>query len=404
MNKRVFGALALAAGLALLLTQFPGTAGAAQAKELLVGEYNVMSGPGAPWGLGYHRGAEIAMDEINARGGITVKGEKYLLRLKVRDDKYTGSEATKAVSALIYQDKARFIIGSIGSTSVLAARSIGNREKVLNIADGAVWNIVDKEFPYTFRVHGISAVYAAAMYDWIGRNWPEVKTISLITADTESGVGTMRDIRKWGVDKIGLEVLTEDRYQAGTKDFYPLLSKVLAKNPDAIDTCGSMAGDGATMWKQLHELGFKGRKICSFGVEPDLMLQVAGKEAAEGILEAYTDPTSPLASPSLVRLYEEYLKRHGAWQYVAVSGYSAAMALAAGLEKAQSLEPTDVMHAMESPDFVWESAMGPAKFTGEKTWGIRRHSALPCAFVIFKDGKVETLEVVSGERVAELLP
>ena len=82
-------------------------------------------------------------------------------------------------------------------------------------------------------------------------------------------------------------MVAEEFYERGTNDMYPILTRILAKKPDLIDLGGSTPGDAATIFKQLYELGYKGEKAWTSGTNPSQILELCGREAAEGIWFTY---------------------------------------------------------------------------------------------------------------------
>src|SRR5205807_2614260 len=82
---------------------------------------------------------------------------------------------------------------------------------------------------------------------------------------------------------LGFEVVADEYYERGTKDFYPILTKLLASKPDMLDVAAAPAGEGGLILKQARELGFKGAKGWTAGTNPFTIIGVAGKEAAEGV-------------------------------------------------------------------------------------------------------------------------
>jgi branched-chain amino acid transport system substrate-binding protein len=91
------------------------TAGNASSKEVLkIGAIGSLSGSGAAGGIATKNSLQIAIDEVNERGGLKVGGKTYELKQVIYDDTYTGQGWTTAANRMIFEDKVKFIIGSIG--------------------------------------------------------------------------------------------------------------------------------------------------------------------------------------------------------------------------------------------------------------------------------------------------
>ncbi|MCK4829607.1 ABC transporter substrate-binding protein, partial [bacterium] len=82
-----------------------------EAKTLKVACITALSGTGAVWGRGILHGAELAIEEVNAKGGINIGGEKYKIELIPYDDKYTAAGGVAAAHKAVFSDKVKFIIG-----------------------------------------------------------------------------------------------------------------------------------------------------------------------------------------------------------------------------------------------------------------------------------------------------
>ncbi len=105
---------------ALCVAMMLGAAGGATAQEVLkIGGVGPLSGGGTAWGLAAQRGMELAIEDLNAAGGIKVAGTVYKLQLIMYDDQYTGQGGKAAAERLVNQDKVKFIIGPVGSPPAL---------------------------------------------------------------------------------------------------------------------------------------------------------------------------------------------------------------------------------------------------------------------------------------------
>jgi branched-chain amino acid transport system substrate-binding protein len=80
--------------------------GPAAAQDVIkIGAIGSLSGGGTAWGLAIKRGAEIALDEVNAAGGVKVGDKTYKVELVMYDDQYTGQGGKNAAERLVHQDK-----------------------------------------------------------------------------------------------------------------------------------------------------------------------------------------------------------------------------------------------------------------------------------------------------------
>ena len=148
MQRKWFAA---AIGVALSI----GVATAAQAQDVIkIGGIGPLSGGGTAWGLAAQRGIEIAIEEINAAGGVKAEGKTYKLQLIMYDDQYTGQGGKAAAERLVNQDNVKFIIGPVGSPPALGVISVTNPAKVIALTDGYAPQILKNDTP---RIPTISA-------------------------------------------------------------------------------------------------------------------------------------------------------------------------------------------------------------------------------------------------------
>ena len=104
-----------------LMFVFGGFCVSAEENVLVIGDFQPLSGPGASLGVGNHRGVELAVDDINAQGGITVGGKQYTLKTIVYDHKGTAEGGVTAANKLVFDDGVKFIVGTTGSGPSIAA-------------------------------------------------------------------------------------------------------------------------------------------------------------------------------------------------------------------------------------------------------------------------------------------
>ena len=100
---------------------------------------------------------------------------------------------------------------------------------------------------------------AEPFYRWVKENHPTIKRVAAISPNDTSGKDTNTAVVK-ALKALGFEVVADEYYERGTKDFYPVLTKILAQKPDMIDVAAAPAGEAGLILKQAMELGFKGAK------------------------------------------------------------------------------------------------------------------------------------------------
>jgi len=378
----------------LVVTINPTICCAEDAKTLKVAVITAISGTGAIWGRGILHGAELAVDEVNAQGGLNIGGEKYKVKLIVYDDKYTAAGGTDAAHKAVYGDKVKFIIGPISSASGLAMQDITEKNKVLLIADTWAREFLSPEKLYTFRVFMTSTQAAPGMALAVKKYWPNANTVALVAANDASGWSIAGDY-EGAYGKIGMKIIAKEFPERATKDYYPLLTRLKAKNPDIIQECAIGVGAAALLTKQSKELGIRAPVIGGAWVDPKMFVDSAGgAEFAEGYMYPLVfDRKSK--DPKIVEFVRTFQKKYGEKEPMTTvdpSFYSGTKLFFSALEKAGTVEDTDkVKAALESiPEY--EGLLGKMTWTGKETYGIN-HQILQSYYVAqIKNGEEVVLE------------
>jgi branched-chain amino acid transport system substrate-binding protein len=351
----------------LCLIISPFSMGTAEAKTLKIGVVTALSGAGALWGKGILDGAQMAVEEVNAKGGIPIGGDKYTIELIPYDDKYTGTGGVAAVNKLVFQDKVKFIIGSISSASVLAFQEITETNKVLILCNSYAREVLSPKKPYSLRVFLTSVEGTPLLVNWISKTYPEMKTALTFGPNDASGWSITKDTEE-SLAKTPIKLISKEFYERGTKDFYPFLTKVKSNNPSLIYLTGTPTSDAALLVKQGREMGIKTHFFDATSADWRKFVEIAGKDFAEGYTwGAFFDPDDP----KILNFEERYKKKFGRPipTYVDPSFYHATQALLYAFQKAQSLEPEKVRDTLKNiPEF--DGVMGKIEWGGKEVYGI----------------------------------
>lgn len=381
-----------------LVYLIPGLVSTVQSQEVFkVAVVAPLSGPGAPWGEAMLRGLLLAAAEKNETGGVTVDGKKYKIEVIGYDDKYNAKFGVDAVNRAIFTDKVKFIFGSISSAVVVAFQAITEPNKILVLADTYSPKILGPDKPFTFRVVLSSAEWAPIMYKYLREKYPDIKKVAILSPNDESGWAvtehSVAAIKEIG----GLEIIFNEFYERGTKDFYPLLTRILDKKPDLIDPSASAPGDIALILKQARELGYKGITMSTPGQKAPVLTKLAGPGNAEGhIYPAAVDLES--GDPKLVAMKKAYdAKWPGGVDPITIAFYDPGRWLFIAIEKADSFDTEKVREALikMEDDGSLTTINGPAKWGGLKTYGIDNHQIYAQAFLAqIVDGKEKLVHKV----------
>jgi len=362
---------------------------AQKAKETIkIGLMGPMSGAGAAWGIGFQRGVSLAVEDVNTAGGVKVGKKTYLIDFISADDKYTGSVAVSEVSRLIYEHKIKYLIGPLGSTPVVAVSPIVNENKVLAFVNSYTPKAIGPQFPYNFRgLCSTSHEIAPILWKYIKGKYG-VKNAVLLGQNDETGrAETEHDIE--ACKELGIEVLHRELFDLATTDFMPLMTKVVAMKPDAIEIGSAATGYAAQMAKVLYELGYKGVKVSNtISGEADVMVPIIGKEACEGLISLNVNWFSEDATPWMKGFAERYIRRYGKPFSVSAGWvYWPVIWLKDAFEKTGSFD-TDVLRKyFETPGKKFVHQHGETQFGGKKYYGLNHQIKVHVPLSVIRDGK-----------------
>jgi branched-chain amino acid transport system substrate-binding protein len=308
--------------------------------EIVVGEYGSMTGSEATFGISTDNGVKMAVNEINAAGGVN--GKK--IKLIAYDDQGKQSEAITAVTRLIQQDHAVAVIGEVASSLSLAGGQVCQQAGVPMISPSstnpkvtAIGNMVSRVcFIDPFQGY----VGASFAKDKLHFN----KAAILYNRAQAYSTGLRTDFRK-AFDKMGGQVVSEQAYSNGDTDFSVQLTTIKNANPDFIYIPGYYT-EVVTIAQQARKLGLNVPLIGGDGWVSD-ELKNAG-HALDGCYfsdhYAKEDPR-----PEVQAFLSKYNAQFGrAPDSMAALGYDAMNLLADAMKRAKSLDGKDLASAINS--------------------------------------------------------
>jgi branched-chain amino acid transport system substrate-binding protein len=363
--------------------------GSAQAQETLkIGGVGPLSGGGTAWGLAAQRGMEIAIEEINAAGGVKAEGKTYKLQLVMYDDQYTGAGGKAAAERLVNQDKVKFVIGPVGSPPALGVISVTNPAKVIALTNGYAPQILknDTKDPYNFRIYPTNIEFGPPLIKWLKENAPEVKKVGMLAPNDAVGqsvAGALaEDYRKQGFE-VSLEL-----FERGIKEFTPLILRMMAQKVDAFEFDGNSPGDAGLMLKQIRQAGFKGKVIQIGGPGSDEIIEIAGA-AAEGFLSYGVFDWDTPAGKKLRPIYEQKYGKGIINQFMPAF-YHTVFLLVDAIKRADSTDTDKVRDALDAMNGFDAGVYGPVKWAGKDSYGVNRQLMFTYYLAEVKDGKLVT--------------
>jgi branched-chain amino acid transport system substrate-binding protein len=392
MKKQTMKTLVIV--IAVLSIFLPANLLAASNDTFRLGVLLPLSGGGAPWGIATLRSFELMADKINTEGGVRVGGKSYQIELVKADTKTNFDNALAQANRLIFDQKIKYIMGPIISGCVLAILPVTEKNKVMVMSLAYSPKVLGADKKYSFRLYAAGNERIPALFDYLKKNHPEVKTIGLIGPNDETGWGNSKFAKK-SAEEFGFKVTFEDFVQRGTTDYFPILTKLMTKNPDALIIHSIPPGSTALLIQQKFQLGYKGLVLSPSHFDYKMLKAKAGAEAVEGFIYQTPDISSIDTPPGMLELVKNYEKKYKEdFDPVSIAGYCMIWVLKMAIEKANTFDTTAVAKAMENLE--GDYPYGKFSMGGLKSYGAKHQIVEPIFFSQIKDGKVKGLGSVIG--------
>lgn len=386
---RTLPRLALILSVFLSLT-YAEVAPAAETKILKIGVIFALTGPAAQSVKECADGAKAASEWINEKGGVAIKGDKYRIELIVEDNKSSPDGAAAATNKLVFKDKVQYIIGPVVPPFAIAMAPITEPNKVLRNNINGVGHPAEMNpnLHYTFSTYK-NIDHIPFAYQFFLDSYVRAKKIAIIGPEDPGGQ-TARKAAQKEAQKRGLEVVFNEGYPWGTEDFFPILTKALSKNPDAIDMTVGLAPWFAGIVKQAKQLGFNGPMFAHVPTgDIYLARQMMGDKFADDVFFVEPDLKNP-KMPSMIKEAGKRIKaKYGVdLLYAHIAGWEALWTLVQAIEKANSLDPTKIAETWEKMETI-DAMYGKAKMGGMEAFGINHVMMRPVPITRLNKGKVE---------------
>jgi branched-chain amino acid transport system substrate-binding protein len=376
--------------------------GAAQAQEVLkLGISAPMSGAAAVWGLGMEWLAKEAAKQVNESGGVKVGGKTYRFEIVAYDNKYNAAEGTKVAQTLLNRDDIRYVVGSVGTAPVMALQSLSERKGALLFTTAWGSSIKGPNFPLTFTQINTPAEVIPPLYGYVKQENPAIKTVAMLNPNDATGKESEVVARKvW--ESLGVKVVSSDWYERGTTEFQPIAAKIVGLKPDVIDLGTAPPGDSGVVFKEIKVLGWSGVKVVPAGTSAEAMIKIGGDSVDGVYMGLSADYDGPQATEVQRKLNKGLRAAVGEpINVVQIGGYDAVLALKAGMEAANSLEPKAIAAAL--PKIVFDVSYGKTAFGGKDTYGSPQHMLLPAIVTQVKGGKLVEVKRLQPAEMARRL-
>ncbi|MGZ4818269.1 MAG: ABC transporter substrate-binding protein [Terriglobales bacterium] len=345
-------------GVSVLILIACSESGSRVPEPIRIGVITSLTGSNTAFGQAHKAGYTIAVNEINARGGVN--GRR--IALVYYDDQSKPDRAVQGVSKLVDEDHVALLLGAYSSESTLAIVPVVTAKQVPLIIPTAVAdNIIKANSPWVFRVCAGSGDYARSTLDFLKNNG-NPKTLAIVYENTNFGQANRKSMAD-SAHAAGLAVIAEEGYQAKSPGYEDLLRRVKARNPDAI-YFASYLFDASALMRQAAQLQLNSTYYTSagtgFAAAEFPTDKGAGKFANYTFSVAQWLPTAKWpGSKEFDENYFHLTTMHPAFH--SVEAYAALLVAADAVKRSKAASPTAVRDAIRDTDLP-QTVFGPIKF------------------------------------------
>lgn len=302
----------------------------------------------APPGTASTRGAELAVEEINAAGGIKAMGGSKLELLKY--DTQSKPEVGQAAAEKALADGVEVVLGSAQTAVAELISQTTERRKVININTlGSADSLSQRGFKYFFRVMPTATQQARGDLDLLAKiGGGQAKKIAVIYEDTPYGQDALAQYKKLA-NEFGLQVADELAFKAGSPDVSATVSRAKSGNPDSVLLVTGTQQDSIVFVRAFKEQDFNPKLVLGkqFGGP---FIEALGKDAEYLLQTAWWTPNTDAPGAPKGRsqkLADDYQKKYGQpIPEFAMLGHTAVMVLRDALERASTTDSDKVREAL----------------------------------------------------------
>lgn len=285
-------------------------------------------------------GAQLAVEQVNAAGGVD--GE--MLELQVYDDQASPKESAPLAVKMITQDRVAAGISGSYSGSTRAAATIFQENATPYISAYAVHPDITRAGDYVFRTSFMGEIQGRAGAKLIG-DLMNLKRVVVITLNNDFGKSLAAGFKE-KAGGFGIEILNEYEYSIKDREFGPIVSKVKADAPDAIYASGYFFTAGPLV-RQLRAAGITTPVIGQEGYDSEKFIEIAGPHAEGVVITTSLDRDS---SEAITRDFVKGFEARAGFpaDMVAASAHTAVLVMAEALRKAGAGDKAALRDAIAS--------------------------------------------------------
>lgn len=361
---------------------------AAASTEWKVGAYLSLSGAETGFGTSTKEGIELAVEEVNAKGGVKNKKIKIIFE----DDKSNPQEASNKVLQLIDRDKVVALLGEVASSRSKAGGIVANKKKIPMITPSSTNPDVTQVGPFVFRVCFTDDVQGQMGARFVSEKLGKKKVAILYASDDLYSSGLANEFRT-EAKKLGLEVVIEKSFLKNETNFTTYLNEIKEAQPEMI-YAPIYYNAMVPVARQAKATGLSGSMfIGGDGWHDDSLVEGAGEEMEGAYFTNHYAPDMPSeSSKEFVKKYSARFKHEPS--SLAAQGYDAALLLADAIGRAKNDTPEAIRDAIAE-------TKGFQGATGAITINEQRNADKPIVIVQIKGKKFTYSDTISAKPAAK---
>jgi branched-chain amino acid transport system substrate-binding protein len=351
-------------------------------ENIRIGEVASLTGKEAAFGQSSHKGTLLAIEELNAAGGVLGRP----LELLTEDNQSKQGESATIAKKLISRDKVVALLGEVASSRSLEMAPICQSAKIPMISPSSTNPKVTEIGNYIFRVCFIDPFQGTVMAKFAKNTLKANKVAVLTSVSSAYSVGLAKYFKETFIADGGT-VAIEQKYSEGDKDFKAQLTAIKAAGVDLIFVPGYYT-EAALIARQARELGLTIPLAGGDGWEAPQLIEIGGA-AVEGTY--YSTHYSPEnKTPAVLAFVKKFQARWGGEtpDAMAALGYDSALVLADAVKRAGATAGDKVRDALAA-------TTGFDGVTGRTTIDASRNASKSAVIITVKDGRFEFLQEVA---------
>lgn len=342
-----------------------------------------LTGRHAPFGEIIKNSFVLAVDEVNAKGGV--RGG-YKLDLLFEDSRSDVQAARTVTEKLINQDKVVMLTGQYSSVETFPTAQMVQQYGIpFLVSTAAADEITQQGWKYIFRMVQPASEFDNGLKD-LFEKVVKPKSIVILYENTLFGTSTAAAMKDWAA-RNRVEVAMYEPYDAGSPDYRPLLLRVKEKKADVIYMVSYLL-DAVLLMRQAKEVDLNPQAFTGAAAGFSILPFIKGAgDAAENVLSS-TMWEASVPYPGAAKYLKDYVARYGSPpSYHGSQGYAAVFVTADVLNRAASLSPDDIVKALSTTDMM--TMYGRIRF--ESYGKFQNQTKLPTFVIQVQKGKFVTV-------------